>query len=68
MKTNKIPVEIELLTEQEASKLIKISISTLRSWRRKKLIKALIIGRHTIRYRKSDILSFLENNRRKSKR
>ena len=58
-----------LLTEKEVSKLINISVDTLRAWRRRNnkegTIPFIKVGTKLVRYRPSDIEEFLNKNREK---
>lgn len=54
---------IELLTLQEACDILKVHPNTLRQWDKIGTLPAIRIGTKRIRrYRKQDIISFLENN------
>lgn len=48
----------ELITRQEASKILKVSISTLDNWKRAGIITSYRIG-NKVRYKKSEILDSL---------
>ncbi len=55
--------ESEILTLEQASKLLNCHPNTLRNWDNKGILKAIRIGtRKDRRYRKSDILQLLKNN------
>ena len=58
-----------LLTEKEVSKLLNISVDTLRAWRRRKnkekTVPYIKVGTKLVRYRPSDIDEFLNKNREK---
>jgi excisionase family DNA binding protein len=55
--------EIELLTLQEVSDLLKVHPNTLRQWDDNGTLPAIRIGtKRTRRYKKQDIISFLESN------
>lgn len=49
-------VEVELITEQEASKLLKVSKVTLKSWRDKGQITGYKFGSR-VRYKKEELLN-----------
>lgn len=49
------PKEDELITENEAKEILKVSKVTLKSWRDKKIITGYKIGTR-IRYKKSELL------------
>ena len=52
----------ELLTLTEACELLKVHANTLRSWDAKGILPAIRIGETRVRrYRKEDILKFLQN-------
>jgi excisionase family DNA binding protein len=54
---------IELLTLQEACDVLKVHPNTLRQWDKIGTLPAIRIGTKRIRrYRKQDIISFLESN------
>jgi excisionase family DNA binding protein len=54
---------IELLTLQEACNVLKVHPNTLRQWDKIGTLPAIRIGTKRIRrYRKQDIISFLESN------
>lgn len=60
-KTNEIP---ELLTLQEACKLLKKHPNTLRKWDQQGVLKAVRIGPRGDRmYKKEDILKFIKPKR-----
>jgi excisionase family DNA binding protein len=51
----------ELLTLKEASELLKCHPNTLRQWDKKGILPAIRIGEKRVRrYRKEDLLKFLE--------
>ncbi|MDL1953044.1 helix-turn-helix domain-containing protein [Candidatus Uhrbacteria bacterium UHB] len=51
----------ELLTLKEASEILKCHPNTLRQWDKKGILPAIRIGeKRTRRYRKEDILKFLQ--------
>lgn len=53
----------ELVTLKEASEILKCHPNTLRQWDEKGILKAIRIGRRKDRrYKKEDILKFLEKN------
>lgn len=65
-KSRKIP---ELLTLMEACAILKCHPNTLRQWDRKGILPAIRIGeRRARRYRKEDILRFLEGKTEISKK
>ena len=52
----------ELLTLKETSKLLKCHPNTLRQWDKKGVLTAIRIGeKRALRYKKEDILKFLDN-------
>lgn len=51
----------ELLTLEEAGKILKCHKNTLRLWDKKGILKAIRIGDRGLRYRKSDIQKLIEN-------
>ena len=52
----------ELLTLTEACELLKVHANTLRAWDAKGILHAIRIGEKRVRrYRKEDILKFLQN-------
>ena len=57
-----------LLTEKEVSKLLNISVDTLRAWRKRKNKEGTLpfvkVGTKLVRYRPSDIEEFLNKNRK----
>jgi excisionase family DNA binding protein len=54
----------ELLTEAEASSLVKVKVETLRGWRtQRRELPFVMIGRKVC-YVKSDVLAYIEQNRR----
>jgi excisionase family DNA binding protein len=54
----------ELLTEKELASLLKVSARTLRAWRDAgEGPPAIKIGRRAIRYRRSDVERWLEQQR-----
>ena len=58
-KEGEIP---ELLTLKEACEILKVHPNTLRQWDEKGILKAVRFGqRRDRRYRKEDILNFLNN-------
>lgn len=56
------PIEEEFLTREEASKILKVSLNSLDSYRREKKIPTYRIGGN-IRIKKSDIHKFLTNKK-----
>jgi predicted site-specific integrase-resolvase len=58
-----------LLTEQDVAKRLGVSVRTVQNWRREGGIgpACVIIGKHTIRYRMEDVLSYEESCLNKSK-
>jgi len=59
VKDQKIP---ELLTLKEACEILKVHPNTLRQWDEKGILRAVRFGqRKDRRYRKKDILNFLNN-------
>mgnify|MGYP001589359632 FL=1 len=59
MRSKKIP---ELLTLNEACKLLKVHPNTLRAWDKKGILRAIRIGaKRVYRYRKQDILKLLKS-------
>ena len=59
-KSAKMPPE--LITLQEASAILKCHPNTLRQWDRKGILKAVRFGeRMDRRYKKSDIMKFIED-------
>lgn len=55
----------ELLTLQEACELLKVHPNTLRQWDAKGILPAIRIGeRKARRYRKEDILKYLNRNKK----
>lgn len=57
----------ELLTLNEASKILKVHPNTLRSWDKKGILKALRIGVKKVRrYKKADIENFIKQSNNKS--
>ena len=57
------PKEDELITENEAKEILKVSKVTLKSWRDKNLIKGYKIGTR-VRYKKSELLNSLSSVKR----
>ncbi|MCB9809291.1 helix-turn-helix domain-containing protein [Candidatus Nomurabacteria bacterium] len=54
---------IELLTLQEACDMLKVHPNTLRQWDKNGTLPAIRIGTKRIRrYKKQDIINFLESN------
>jgi len=52
----------ELLTLNEAAKILKVHANTLRLWDKKKMLVAVRIGEKRVRrYRKTDIEKFINN-------
>ena len=61
-KQNQNTVLPELITLKEASETLKVHPNTLRLWDKKGILVAVRIGEKKIRrYRKEDILKFIEN-------
>ena len=59
-KKNELP---EYLTLKEVSDLLKVHENTLRNWDRNGTLKAIRIGGRKIRrYKKDDIIKFMESN------
>lgn len=57
---NELP---EYLAMQEVIKILKVHPNTLRNWDREGTLKATRIGKRKIRrWKKADIMKFLENN------
>lgn len=57
----------ELLTLNEASKILKVHPNTLRSWDKKGILKAIRIGVKKVRrYKKEDIEKFIKESNKKS--
>lgn len=55
--------DIELLTLQEACDMLKVHPNTLRQWDKNGTLPAIRIGTKRIRrYKKQDIINFLESN------
>lgn len=53
--------EPEYLTLAQASKLLQVSQNTLRNWDRKKILVAFRLGtRGAMRYKKVDLIKFIE--------
>jgi excisionase family DNA binding protein len=52
--------EEEMLTAQEVAKIMKVHISTVRKWVRKKALKTVKIGIRGYRIRRSDLNRFIE--------
>lgn len=53
----------ELLTLKEACDFLKVHANTMRQWDEKGILKAVRIGqRKDRRYRKADLIQFLESN------
>jgi excisionase family DNA binding protein len=60
IKKNDLP---EYLTLKELSELLKVHENTLRNWDRNGTLKAIRIGGRRIRrYKKEDIIKFMESN------
>ena len=60
-KENKIP---ELLSLKQACEVLKVHPNTLRQWDEKGILKAIRFGaRRDRKYRKEDILKFLDNEK-----
>lgn len=58
-KKNELP---EYLTLKELSELLKVHENTLRNWDKNGTLKAIRIGGRKIRrYKKDDVMKFLEN-------
>ena len=57
-----------LLTEKEVSKLLNISVDTLRAWRKRKNKEGTLpfvkVGTKLVRYRRSEIEEFLNKNKK----
>lgn len=62
METTK---ENEFLRSEDIVKMFNISNATLKNWRRDAVIPFYRIGR-SYRYRRSEIMEYLENNRNKA--
>lgn len=59
-KKNELP---EYLTLKEVSDLLKVHENTLRNWDKNATLKAIRIGGRKIRrYKKEDIIKFMESN------
>ena len=55
----------ELLTLKEASLLLRCHPNTLRQWDRKRILPAIRIGeKRVLRYKKDDLVKFLNNGNR----
>ena len=60
-KTN----EPEYLTLAQASKFLQVSQNTLRNWDRNGTLKAFRLGtRKAMRYKKADLVKFIESNKK----
>ena len=56
--------EPEYLTLAQASKFLQVSQNTLRNWDRDGLLKAFRLGtRKAMRYKKADLIKFVENGK-----
>lgn len=56
--------EPEYLTIAQASKFLQVSQNTLRNWDKKKVLVAFRLGtRKAMRYKKADLVKFIENNK-----
>ena len=57
-----------LLTEKQVSKLLTISVDTLRAWRKRKnkdgTLPYFKVGTKLVRYRRSEIEEFLNKNKK----
>jgi len=62
-KTNNKEIIPELLTLKEVCDILKCHPNTLRQWDNKNILPAIRIGIKKVRrYKKEDILKFLDNN------
>lgn len=56
--------ELEYLTIAQASKFLQVSQNTLRNWDRDGILKAFRLGtRKVMRYKKADLIKFVENGK-----
>lgn len=56
--------EPEYLTLAQASKFLQVSQPTLRNWDRNGILKAYRLGtRKAMRYKKADLIKFIESNK-----
>jgi predicted DNA-binding transcriptional regulator AlpA len=53
----------KMLTDEEVSKFLAVSINTVRSWRRKKVGPPWHKVQRSVRYRESEIIEWVEKQR-----